>query len=207
MDSKNLTKIFEDLSSRELKSVMLAMAIGDANFGVKNDCINAFLQVAHSPKVRDYVEVKRLILSQVPGIRCYVGDYLQKNRKLGKVYPTIRLSTNSHQNVTKIWKRVYRPKKSVNEGVLNSLTPLGLAIWYMDDGHLSIQHNVKRYITDIDRFPAERSISSRPIIFNTHKFSYDENCLIAEWLTTRWGVQSRVKPDRKRNLFFVYANT
>ena len=47
---------------------------------------------------------------------------------------------------------VYNPKKKINRKLLNWLTPQGLAIWYMDDGHInvntskqraSIQHTIK----------------------------------------------------------------
>ena len=49
-------------------------------------------------------------------------------------------------------RTVYIPKKTITRRLLNWLTPLEIAIWYMDDGHInintskqrsSIQHTIK----------------------------------------------------------------
>ena len=49
-------------------------------------------------------------------------------------------------------RSVYKPKKTFTRNLLNWLNPLGLAIWFLDDGHInvntssqrsSIQHTIK----------------------------------------------------------------
>jgi hypothetical protein len=200
--SMSPSKLYEKLTRHELRSAVIGMTLGDFNLQLHG--VNVRAQTSHSPNVRDYVELKGTILRQIPGLGYSFKDVIQVNRKLGKSYPQIKIWTTTHPFLTKIRERMYRPEKQLNKGLLESLTPLGLALWFMDDGHLSLHHNVKRYSTDTDRSPSERSISSRPLIMNTHSFSEEENEVICSWLMSRWGIESQVKWSKG---FFVYMNT
>lgn len=201
-DSMNPSKLYEKLNRHELRSAVIGMVLGDSNLQMRAK--NARMQMAHSPLVRDYVELKGMILRQIPGMKYSFSDVIHKNRKLGKEYPQIRVWTSSHPLLTKIRDRIYRPKKKLTKGILSSLTPLGLSLWYMDDGHLSLHHNVKRYTTDGERSVQERSISSRPLILSTHSFSKEENEMICYWLKHKWEIDARVKTSKGH---FVYMNT
>ena len=201
-DSMNPSKLVSNLDRHELRSAVIGMVLGDAN--LHQPAANAFLQMAHSPKVEDYVRFKKQIIEQLPGIWFRYKLVIHKNRKLGKEYPQLRVWTKRHPFFTKMRSRLYRPHKRLTKGILESLTPLGLALWFMDDGHLSLHHNVKRYSTDRGSSPACRSISTRPLIMNTHSFSKKENEIICHWLLQRWGVESRVKNSKG---YFVYMNT
>lgn len=200
--SMSPSKMYEKLSRHELRSAVIGMTLGDFNLQLHG--VNARAQTSHSPKVRDYVELKGVIMRQIPGLRFSYKDVVHENRKLGKSYPQIKIWTSTHPFLTKLRARLYRPEKRINKGILESLTPLGLALWFMDDGHLSLHYNVKRYTTDKDRSPCERSISSRPLIMNTHSFSERENEVICSWLLSRWGIDCQVKRSKG---FFVYMNT
>jgi len=178
------------------------MVLGDFNLQLHG--VNARAQTSHSPTVRDYVEIKGIIMHQIPGLTYSFKDVIQQNRKLGKSYPQIKVWTSTHPFLTKLRERMYRPKKQLNKGILESLTPLGLALWYMDDGHLSIHHNVVRYSADSSRTTSERSVSSRPLIMNTHSFTKEENEVICSWLKSRWSIDSQVKHSKG---FFIYMNT
>jgi hypothetical protein len=103
-------------------------------------------------------------------------------------------------------QRVYGSAKQIDKELLNELTALGLALWYMDDGHLSLHHNAARFKPDKTRIRRERSIGARNIILSTHAFSDKENRVICEWLKTQWGIDARVKKSKGR-YFYVYMNT
>ena len=200
--SMSPSKLYEKLNRHELRSAVIGMTLGDANIQMR--ATNARMQMAHSPLVRDYVEIKGIILRQIPGLKFSAKDVIHVNRKLNKEYPQIRVWTSGHPFITHMRQRIYRPTKHLNKGLLESLTPLGLAIWYMDDGHLGIHHNVKRYVTDTDRSTSERSISSRSLILCSHSFSVEENVVIRDWLQSRWGIDSRVKNSKG---FRIFMNT
>lgn len=196
------SKLYKNLSRHELRSAVIGMTLGDTN--LQKHGINARMHMAHSPSVEDYVLLKKYVVQQVPGLWLRYKPVIHQNRKLKKAYPQLRVWSKTHPFLTKIRDRFYRPTKQINKGILESLTPLGLAFWYMDDGHLSLHYNVKRYTTDEDRKPSERSLSSRPLILNTHSFSFEENEVIVQWLLSRWGIESRVKKSKG---YFVYMNT
>ena len=196
--------VFENLNKYEIKSAAIGMVLGDSNLQVRAK--NARMQLAHSPKVRDYVQVKSNVLSQIPGVWMRFTDVVHHNRKLGKEYPQIRAWTNSHEFFTDLHKRLYKPKKLVTRSLLNSVTPIGLAFWYMDDGHLSLKRNAIRSEEDKSKPYQERSISSRTIYLNTQGFSLEENQLIVEWLKDVYGVEARVKSSKNKN-WKIYMNT
>lgn len=201
-DSMNPSKPILKLDRHEIRSAVIGMVLGDAN--LHKPAANAFMQMAHSPSVEDYVIFKKNIIEQIPGMWFRYTFVVHQNRKLGKSYPQIRVWTKRHPFLTKMRKRLYRPEKRITKGILESLTPLGLALWFMDDGHLSLHYNVARYKTEVGSKPCERSISTRPLLLNTHGFSKAENEIICRWLRNRWGVSARVKSSKG---FFVYMNT
>jgi hypothetical protein len=196
------TKLYENLSRHEIKSAVIGMVLGDANLQMRVK--NARIQMAHSPRQEEYVAVKASIIRQVPGISCKFTNVLHQNRKLNKVYPQVRLWSTSHPFFTDMRERLYAPVKRLTDGILSSLTNLGLAIWYMDDGHLSLKHNVVRSPADKLKVTQERSIAARSIYLNTHGFSEGENRLICDWLKSKYCIEARVKNSKG---FYVFMNT
>lgn len=80
-------------------------------------------------------------------------------------------------------------RKTVTIDWLDAVQPLGLAVWYGDDGSLG-EHRTKE------------GVVRRHIILNTQGFTKAENDLLAGWLRWRWGVKARVRPSRKG--FYLY---
>lgn len=201
----NPSKLYQNLSRHELRAALLGMVLGDANLQMR--ATNARLQMAHKPAAEDYVLLKLSILHQVPGVWVKYKEVRHQNRKLGKVYPSLRVWSGGHPFFTKMRERLYAPKKRINKGILASLTDLGFALWFMDDGHLSLHHNARRYKEDTGKAASERSISSRNYTINTHSFSQEENEMIVAWLLSKWGIEARVKEERRGGTFFIHVNT
>lgn len=196
--------IFDKLSRHEIRSATLGMCLGDCNLQMRAK--NARMQFAHSPKVEGYVGIKVKVINQIPGVKLKYKHVLHNDPRVNKQYPTIRGWTNTHPYFTKMRKKLYNPIKKVTKRALNSITPIGLAFWYMDDGHLSLKHNAIRSNADLNKSPQERSISSRTIILNTQGFSKKENQLICKWLLQKWKIESRVKSD-KNKYWKLFINT
>lgn len=179
------------------------MVLGDFNLQIHGT--NARLQTAHSPTVRDYVSIKGVILRQIPGLGFSAKDVIHQNRKLDRSYPQIRVRTTTHPFLTELRKEMYDAHKRVTPELLAKLTPIGLALWYMDDGNLELHHNKVRFRTDVYKVRRERSIGGRYIRLSTHSFSWAENEIICAWLCSRWGIVAQTKPSK--GLFFVRMNT
>lgn len=196
------SKLDREMNRREIRSAVCGMLLGDST--VQQRPRGARMQIVHHPKSLDYLLFKKDILDQIPGVRSNYAHVVHNNRKMNKLYPQVRLWTTGAKYWTKVKSVFYNPKKRITLGLLNSLTPLGLAIWYMDDGHLSIVHNKIRSIPDKSRTTAERSKRARNIILCTHCFTKEENELMARWFKSIWNIDVRVKFSRG---YHLYMNT
>ena len=132
--------------SKEQKSLLIGLLIGDGTISS-----NFVFKLSHSVEQREYLEWKIKLLDKFQiknnGIKEYISTC---GYNIGKgvlysqmsVIPTIKA----------LRRTVYIPKKTITRKLLNWLTPLEIAIWYMDDGHInvntskqrsSIQHTIK----------------------------------------------------------------
>lgn len=138
-------KIVKKLS-KEQKSLLIGLLIGDGT--ISSNCV---FKLSHSESQREYLEWKVKLLDTFKiknnGIKKYIskcGYNIGKNVLYSQMslIPTIKALRRS----------IYTPKKTLTRKLLNWLNPLGLAIWYMDDGCInvntskqrsSIQHTIK----------------------------------------------------------------
>jgi len=121
------------LSKQDLRSCIIGMVLGDAYIGLGNRCKNAHIAIAHGPKQKEYLLWKMEILKQIQNssYRVVERDKLVK----GKFYKTHEIISTIHPVFTKYYNQFYRGhKKIITRKILDKLTPIGLAIWYMDDG-------------------------------------------------------------------------
>ncbi len=109
-------------------------------------------------------------------------------------FPMHTLGTESSDILTGILKdlEIINPKgkKKVTRKWLEALTPLGLAIWYCDDGSIA----------------SEKGVSVR---INTQGFTEKENELIIAYFKQRWDLTFIIVPEKRKNknLFSIRANT
>jgi len=69
-------------------------------------------------------------------------------------------------------------KKIITLDLLRKLTILGLAVWYMDDGNLSLRHTAHSW----------RSLRGYPrVSLATCDFTYQENEVIRDWFKEKYG--------------------
>ena len=132
--------------SKEQKSLLIGLLIGDGTISS-----NYVFKLSHSTEQKEYLEWKIKLLNNLDiknnGIKTYTSTC---GYNVGKevlysqmsVIPTIKA----------LRRTIYIPKKTITRRLLNWLTPLEIAIWYMDDGHInvntskqrsSIQHTIK----------------------------------------------------------------
>jgi len=118
--------------SSVVKNVIYGTLLGDGHINKKN----AHLSFTHSEKQADYAKFKSAIIQQdlkvsITEMKVAAGGE-QK-------YPVIRCLTHAHRALWTIRNDFYENKKKVPENLANSLNPMMLAIWFMDDGYLRIR--------------------------------------------------------------------
>lgn len=120
--------------NKESRNLLIALLLGDGTISNNN-----VFKLSHGYKQKEYLEWKIQKLKD-HGLKCNgLKDYTSSSgyNKGSVVYYT-QLKINPF---IKLLRRiVYKPKKNYcKRQLLNRLNPLGLAIWYMDDGHINIR--------------------------------------------------------------------
>jgi hypothetical protein len=138
----NIVGIF----TQEEKQIIIGKLLGDGYLRIQPRRTNAILGINHSVKQKDYVDwlYQRLkkFVNTPPKIRKSNG---------GRI--AYRFTTRQHSGLTVLFKKFYLDnKKSIPREF--HLTPLILAIWFMDDGSKS--H--KTYYLDTDKFDIKDQI-------------------------------------------------
>ncbi|MDP3950741.1 cytidylyltransferase domain-containing protein, partial [Microbacterium sp.] len=154
------------LSSSEI-SVVLGTLLGDGYLARRSV---ASLTVLHSERQREYAEYKARLLTRL-------NPKWHKSFRGGFPGSTmhVQFETDWRVSLAEIGALIYRHgRKCVTRVILNQLSALGLAIWYMDDGTLQLRGK------------------SASVRLSTHAFSLRENQMIVRWLQERFSIDAIV---------------
>lgn len=120
--------------TKESRNLLIALLLGDGTI-----CINNVFKLAHAEQQKDYLEWKIKQLNDAGirnnGLKTYVKT-CGYNIGVNVYYTQLNIIP-----FIKVLRRIfYKPKKVLgNRKLLNRLDARGIAIWYMDDGHINIR--------------------------------------------------------------------
>lgn len=122
--------------TKESRNLLIGMLLGDGTISNNN-----VFKIAHSESQKDYLEWKVKQLKEAGirnnGIKSYIKT---KGYNIG--VPVYYTQLNTIPFIKVLRRVVYKNKKILgNRKLLNRLDAKGLAIWYMDDGHINIRKN------------------------------------------------------------------
>lgn len=140
----------------------------------------------HSEKQKEYLFWKYEQLKDIS-----INIYFCMSGKDSK-YPQYRFNTNSLNIFKYLRFLLYRPKKRITRSYLNKLTPLSLAVWYMDDGSLSYNLDKKG------------NINSRRLYLCTESFDLKENEIIKKYFDKVWNIKFNVSNYTKKKTQKTY---
>ena len=120
--------------TKESRNLLIGLLLGDGTISNNN-----VFKIAHSESQKDYLEwkVKQLKDAGIRnnGIKSYIKI---KGYKTG--VPVYYTQLNIIPFIKVLRKVFYKEKKILgNRKLLNRLDAKGIAIWYMDDGHINIR--------------------------------------------------------------------
>ena len=115
------------------KSFLIGTLLGDGYLRQIKGRRNAFLEVNHSITQKEYVEWKYKILKNLTRSG-------PKSRKGNGTRIAYRFFTKQHPEFTKMMDLFYKENKKCIPDLI--LDPIGLAVWYMDDGSRCSKNNV-----------------------------------------------------------------
>ncbi len=171
--------------------IIIGMLLGDGRLECRSKNNSARLRVHHGEKQKSLVEWKydklhSLVLRGPRRIKSWV------NSKTGEDYFSWYFHTRTLFELSTLYKAFYKDKrKVVPRNIKKMITPLALAVWFMDDG---CNHNHR-------------------IIFNTHSFTVKEQKRLMKMLWCRFYIKSHLVKDRDkfrieldRNSVFSFLN-
>jgi len=111
------------------KSLIIGSILGDGYVRIMPGRKDAFLEINHSIKAREYVDWKYSVLKNI----CISGPK-ERNTNEGRV--AYRFFTKQIPEITSLLNLFYENRKKIVPQSLK-LDPVILAVWYMDDGSKS----------------------------------------------------------------------
>lgn len=120
--------------NKESRNLIIGMLLGDGT--ISN---NYVFKLSHGYKQKEYLEWKIKLLNEYGiknnGLKEYISTC---GYNLGSIVYYSQMSVIPFMKVLR--RVVYKPIKNyANRKILNRLNPLGVAIWYMDDGCINIR--------------------------------------------------------------------
>lgn len=113
--------------------VIIGSLLGDGNISMpkyKNG--GSTLYITHSIKQKEYIEFKYKILKNM---MCELREYDRIDYRFNITNKMCEIYSHSIKQLIDFRNRWYIPNKRVCYDDVKKLGPLGLAIWYMDDGY------------------------------------------------------------------------
>ncbi len=107
------------------KSVVMGSILGDGYLRIVPGRSNAFLEINHSVKQKDYVDWMYKVLQ--PFCAGLPKAYKSNGTRIG-----YRFNTRQHVEFTNLYNQFYCNKKKTIPEI--NIDPVMLAVWYMDDG-------------------------------------------------------------------------
>lgn len=111
------------------RSVLIGTVLGDGHLSARS----AHLEFSHCDVQSEWAAVKAMALREFSP---FIEEFGVEDEK-GNIHPSIRVRTLSNRSILRFRNDFYvKGKKVVPPWVADSLDPLKLAVWYLDDGHL-----------------------------------------------------------------------
>ena len=148
------------------RQIVIGSLLGDGYMRIIPGKSNAFLEVNHSIKAKEYVDYKFESLSRL----C---ESSPKERSTNESRVAYRFFTKQHKVLTDLYRKFYQHgRKIIPAGLM--LDPVTLAVWYMDDGSKS---------------------RDRDVYLNTQQFSVNDQKRLLHCLRLL-GIQARLNKDK-----------
>lgn len=171
----------------EVEQIILGTLLGDASMSLSSGGIPRLI-IKQGIMQSRYFYDKRDILGDL-----FSNEYISDNHA-GYGKPVLVAYSKNRKELLPIYNKVYKNgKKTITEDLLDSLTPLSIAIWYMDDGSLcSKPKNSNTYGT---------------IHLSTYAFTKEENIKIQKYFKDKYDIDFTLTKDNKNRGFGYFIRS
>lgn len=162
--------------SDSTRAVVLGSVLGDGSLKVYPPYRNARFSFRHSVDQKNYFFWKAELLKEISGPK---NTWRQKPDGFGR--ERLRYQSLAMPALTDMYLLTHKGGRfKIRRAWLNQLTPLALAVWWLDDGSLIV--NSRRGVLCTDPFP------------------YEEQLILQKYLSVVWNVRTHIaKTSRMYN--------
>lgn len=167
------------------KQIILGGLLGDSSFNKERNRV----EFSHSKKQLEYLRWKYNHFNTNANINSTYNIW--NSKKYLRYYFVITKKYIENDFILFIKKNLFsnEGRKKISLKYLNELNPLGLAVWWMDDGNISIT----------------KDGGSRYGKLSTHCFNYEENILIQKFFKKKWDIDVAIKQEKEK--YFIRIKT
>lgn len=168
------------LMNSEQISIMVGTMMGDGSIR------NGYLRFGHSDAQKEYLDIKHQIFGgRIRGpiksgtytaIRTVGNTLLQEERD----YYAYHMTAPINAQILRMEELMYVDGKKTPKNVINMLTDIGLAFWYMDDGSLCKNGNNGHHVE-----------------FCSEGFDSADNELLAQYINANWNIDAFVTSSNR----------
>lgn len=161
--------------SKTQKQILVGKILGDGSLIATVTERSYRLQVEHSTKQKEYVDWTAQVFQ----------DWILSPPKFLERHNSYRFRTISHSEITE-FRKIFYPigKKIVPPNIYELLShPIGLAVWFMDDGGLSTAKSA--------------------VTISTHSFTEAENNLLIDCLKKKFQLKANLNWDGKGHRLYI----
>ena len=188
MNSKFIKEFRSKISlDKEQKEIIVGLMLGDGCLETQNRGRTYRLKIEQSLSHKDYVDwlyqrLHKLVLTEPR----------EKNKRIGeKVYRNYGFQTISCGSLRFFAHQFYdqnSKKKKIPKTIRKLLTPLALAVWFMDDGQV-------------------KSRRHRALMINGQCFSNSSLGLLQSALRDKFGIETTLKKERTGYRIYLLSKT
>ncbi len=154
--------------SSQWREVVLGSILGDGSLKISTNYHNARFAFRHSVDQKDYFFWKASLLERISS-----PQFCWRQEANGFGGPKLRFQSLALEELTEIYRLTHKKGKfKIQRKWLNQLTPLSLAVWWMDGG--SIIGN------------------GRKGVLCTDSFDYDSQKVLVRYLLVVWNIKTHV---------------
>jgi recombination protein RecA len=161
--------------SKKIESIILGSLLGDGSLTISDNYRNARFSFRHSHIQKEYFQWKADALKEIASDR---SQWIQGTDEKPDGWGTVkfRFQSAALPSLTELYRLTHKgtsgPKARIRRTWLNKLTPLSLAVWWLDDGSL---------VSD-----------SRQGVLCTDSFSFSEVEILQKYLKNVWNVKTAI---------------
>lgn len=175
--------IRQSFLSDRCKEIVLGSLLGDGSLKIQHSYKNARFSFRHSVRQQEYFFWKVCELREISGEQCW-----WKQAPNGYGGEMLRYQSLALELLTELYRLTHEHNRlAIRRNWLNKLTPLSLAVWWLDDG--SLIGNGKRGVLCTDPFPL------------------DEQKILARYLLKVWDIKvaiAKITRQREGKIVIYY---